>query len=167
MLRSIIAVWSVALALLIIAATAGCEWGGCANGDDCSVGIGYDVRPDMAKPPACPLRCGACPTGDTCFSPSAAVQLPAFCAHECADDRDCGATEKCVALIDAQLPSVCVSAGTPVGCTPAYAGWHCDFPPRSCKDADTAQLPYADTTDRVCGLELVHCTNGCRNGACV
>ncbi|HEX9101721.1 MAG TPA: hypothetical protein VF997_05935 [Polyangia bacterium] len=159
MLRSIIAVWSLALALLIIAATAGC---GCDPG-----GLVATTLPDMAPAaPTCPTSCSGCAAGEICFQPSAVAQLPAFCAHACADDRDCAAGQKCASLFAALQPSVCISDGSPVGCAPASPTWHCDFGPASCKDADTAQLPFSDAVHRVCGWELVHCANGCVTGAC-
>ena len=163
MLRSIVVVWCLALALVVIAATAGC------GHDDCGV-VTPPALPDMAQPataPACATACAAaCGAGEFCYQPSAIAQLPAFCARQCADDRDCQSGEKCASLFAAQQPPVCVSAGHPVGCAPPSPSWHCDFPPAACKDADTAQIPFSDSADRVCGVAFVHCANGCVTGAC-
>ncbi len=165
MLRSIVAVWCLALALLVIAATAGCIGGGCANGDDCSVGT-YQY-PDMAKPaPVCATTCGTCAANEFCYQPSTVAQLPAFCARQCADDRDCQAGEKCAQLFAALQPPVCITDTSPVGCAAPTPGWHCDFPAPSCFDAHTTEIPFSDASRMICGSELVHCANGCVTGAC-
>jgi hypothetical protein len=159
MLRSIIAVWTLALALVTVAALAGC--GG--------VGIGPSPSPpDLATAPAatCAQSCDPCAQGEFCYQPSQVAQLPAFCARACTDDRDCAAGEQCASLFAALQPSVCVRAGAPVGCAAAQPNWHCDFPPASCKDDNTAQIPFSHADDRVCGTAFVHCANGCVAGAC-
>ena len=167
MLRSIIAIWTLALALLAVAATSGCY--GCANGDD-SCGSFGSSQPDLAQPPdleqSCPQQCGSCATDQFCFRGDGVAQLPAFCAHACTDDRDCGSGEKCATLFAAQQPSVCIAAGTPRGCGGASPNWHCDLQGPTCQDASTLSRPFSDASDQVCGWELVHCANGCANGAC-
>ena len=168
MLRSILAVWSLALALLVIAATAGCGWGGCLDGDDCSAGL--VSAPDLSLPrdfaTTCATSCGTCAAGEICFQPSAVAELPAFCAHACNDERDCAAGEECAALFASGQPAVCITAASPVGCAPASPTWHCDFPPATCKDAQTAAVPFSDAARRICGVYNVHCANGCAAGAC-
>ena len=170
MLRSILAVWSLAFALLIIAATAGCGWGGCLNGDDCSAGL---VSPPDLSPPAdfanaCPTTCATCAAGEICFQPSPGAQLPAFCARPCADDRDCTGTDgyKCAALFASDEPPICITDSSPVGCGPPSSPWNCDPGPGSCKDAETALVPFSDEVHRVCGALLVHCAHRCAAGVC-
>jgi len=170
MLRSILAVWSLAFALLVIAATAGCDWGGCANGDDCSAGL--VPGPDLSAPPdfaiTCPTSCGTCAAGEICFQPSGAAELPAFCARPCADNRDCTGSDgyKCATLFASDEPAICITDSSPVGCAPASATWHCDLGPASCKDAQTALVPFSDDVHRVCGALLVHCAHSCAAGVC-
>lgn len=161
MLRSIIAIWCIALGLVFIAATSGCSLGGCANGDDCSGPVSHP--PDMAYPPAaqCATTCPACVTGETCFQPPFSAQLPTFCARTCTSDGDCKTGETCAALFASLQPAVCISAGSPKGCGTTPVGWHCDLAPASCKDANTLQKPFTHVDDLVCGWELVHCANGC------
>jgi hypothetical protein len=163
MLRSIVAVWLVALALLTIAATAGCGWG-CANGDDCSAGLGLDPpMPDLAPLPTCSTACPSCAAGEICHQPAVGARLPAFCARTCADDRDCAAGELCATLADATVPPVCVAAGAPKSC---IAGRVCNTVGTWCFDGHTVATPFSHADDGVCGWELVHCANGCTSGAC-
>jgi hypothetical protein len=164
MLRSIIAVWTIALCLLVVAATSGCIGGNdCLNGDSCGVVV---PQVDMARPASCATECASCAVDQTCVRPEPISELPAFCAHTCGDDRDCADGQKCVSLFASLVPSVCIGAGNPVGCGLASPGWHCDLTVASCKDADTLLQPYSDAVDRVCGTESVHCANGCLNNAC-
>ena len=165
MLRSIVAVWCLAFALLVIAATAGCDLGGCANGDSCG-GITPIVQ-DMARPPAtCSQTCPPCAASETCFRPDAVAQLPPFCSRACTDDCDCAAGEKCASLFAAGLGPVCIAAGAPKTCATSTSGFSCDLQAASCRDASTAEVPFTDAADGVCGWELVHCANGCVAGAC-
>ena len=166
MLRSIVVIWTLALALVAIAATSGCQLGGCLNGDDCSAGLNQS-GPDMALAQSCASQCGTCAADQICFQSSGAAQLPALCAHPCADDRDCGSAEKCAVLFASLQPSICISAGKPRGCGGASPNWHCDLTGPTCKDASTLSRPFSDAADQVCGWEQVHCANGCANGACL
>ena len=170
MLRSIIAIWTVALALIVIAATSGCTLGDCEQPNRGGCSPDYQP-PDMALPrdlsDECPQQCGACAADEICFQGNLTAALPSFCAHACADDRDCGSGGKCAQLFASSQPTVCVRSGAPVGCGAATPNWHCDFPPASCKDASTLLEPFSDAADRVCGWEYVHCANGCANGACL
>ncbi len=170
MLRSIIAIWCVALGLLIVAATAGCG-DGCANGDSCSVGSwsppDLASSPDLAPSAQCPTTCPACASGEFCFQTSVVAELPAFCARGCTTDDDCKTGEICAALFASLQPPVCISAGSPKGCGTPSPTWHCDQPPASCKDANTLQKPFSHTDDMVCGTELVHCANGCATDHCL
>ena len=165
MLRSIVAVWCLALALLIIAANAGCALGGCANGDDCSAGI-TPWQPDMARPPICPGSCDGCAADQICFQGGVAAGVPSFCARACSDDRDCAHGSRCASLFAAMQPSVCIGSGSPMGCGYGKPGFSCDLQGPSCKDADTLMQPFVDSVYQVCGWELVHCANGCVTGAC-
>ncbi len=162
MLRSIVVVWSLALALLVIAATAGC-----VHPDDC--GVVTPTLPDMAEPArVCPTSCATpCGAGELCYQPSAVAELPAFCAHQCADDRDCQSGERCAQLFAALQPPICISDSAPVGCATPTPGWHCDFPEPTCFDAHTAEIPFSDASRMICGTALVHCANACQNGACL
>lgn len=165
MLRSILAVWCLALALLVIAASAGCAWGGCANGDDCSAGL-PQPQPDMAKPGVCPGACIGCSADEICYQGSVTAGVPNFCARPCADDRDCTGGSRCALLFAALQPAVCISDGKPMGCGYGHPGFSCDLQAASCKDASTLSQPFVDSVNQVCGWELVYCANGCANGAC-
>jgi hypothetical protein len=167
MLRSIIAIWTVALVLLVIAATSGCD-NGCLSGDSGCGSYGVSV-PDMARPPVaqCATQCDSCGAGEVCFQPDFAANLPSFCAVKCDDDRGCATGQKCATLFAAMQPSICIGAGNPRSCGGTSPSWSCDLQPAACKDAMTAQVAFSDATDQVCGWELVHCANGCANGACL
>lgn len=156
MLRSIIAIWSFALGLVIVAACAGC--GGEPVGGGAHT---VDMAPAPDLDPACPMQCGSCAAGDFCFQGSFAAQLPSFCAHGCADDRDCANGEKCATLFAALQPSVCVSPTAPIGCGVRAPGWHCDLLGPTCKDDHTLSRPFSQPANGICGWELVHCDAGC------
>jgi hypothetical protein len=166
MLRSIIAIWGLAIGLVIVAATVGCM-GGCLNGDDCG-SFGTPSVNDMAHPvaPQCASSCRGCASDQICFQAPLAAQLPAFCAKQCASDNDCGINQICATLFASLQPPVCINAGWPKGCGGATANWHCDLAPASCKDASTLSQPFSHADDQVCGWELVHCANGCDTDHC-
>ncbi len=169
MLRSIIAIWCIALGLIVIAATSGC--GGCLDGDSCS-SFGPSVAgSDMAQPPSppqCSLTCPMCPTGEQCFQGTVTSNLPSFCARRCNSDVDCATDEICANLFDAMQPPICIRAGSPRGCGTPPANWHCDFATgATCKDASTLSQPFTHQSDFVCGWELVHCANGCATDHCL
>lgn len=169
MLRSILAIWTVALTLVAVAALSGC--GGCLDGDRGCGSFGSGSSPDMTTLPdladVCPQSCSVCAADQICFQGSFAAQLPSFCAHGCADDRDCGAGQTCASLFAALQPSVCIGAGLPIGCGGKSPDWHCHLQGPTCKDASTLSRPFSHASDQVCGWELVHCANGCMNGACL
>jgi hypothetical protein len=111
---------------------------------------------------ACPTSCGVCGAGEFCYAPSGMSGLPSFCARACVDSRDCKTGEKCAVLFAALQPAVCVSDVEPAACgATANPNWHCDFPPDSCRDANTLDRSFSQRANRTCGHERVHCDNGC------
>jgi hypothetical protein len=166
MLRSIIAIWCIAVGLIIVAATVGCM-GGCLNGDDCG-SFGTPPVNDMAHPaaPQCASSCPSCAADQFCFQPSLSAQLPVFCAKSCANDDNCGTGEICAELFASLQPPVCITPRSPLGCAAPSPTWHCDLGPASCNDASTLSQPFSRADARVCGWELVHCANGCDAGHC-
>ena len=161
MLRSIVAIWSLAFTLIFVAVFAGC------GGDD-SCGVPptapADHHSDPSYIPTCPGSCGVCGAGEFCFTPGSVITagVPPFCARSRKDSRDCRTGGKCTDLLAAMQPAVCVSDKLPALCgSPTEAGWHCDFAPPSCKEADTLAVGYSQPANRTCGYELVHCDRGC------
>ncbi|HEY2746587.1 MAG TPA: hypothetical protein VGL86_18270 [Polyangia bacterium] len=143
----------------------GCLIGGCVqpNGDSC----GYTEPPPSATPdmagPTCATGCGPCATGEICITPEHITQDRAFCAHTCADDRNCAAGERCLALFASSAPSACVPSTLAIGC----GDWSteiCDAQP-SC-DGDVALEPFSDAARGLCGWDRTFCANGCTAGAC-
>jgi len=169
MLRSIIAIWTIAIGLIIVAANLGC--GGCANGvDDCCVGSECGgVGPDMAGAGVggCgAASCAACAADESCFFGSATSQTPTFCAHRCLSDDDCTGGAICAQLFASLQPAVCVTHELPIGCGSPTPSWHCYLGPQKCYDAKTLMKPFSWSDSRTCGYEFVHCANGCDADNC-
>jgi hypothetical protein len=161
MLRSIIAIWTIALGLIIAAANMGC-YGGCLDGEDCSAGLG--TGPDMAgpeQPRQCSTTCPTCGRGEICAQ---ATEVSPFCARTCTTDADCDSSETCALLVGSTRP-VCIARGTAQGCRTTSDTYSC-IPSTSCKDAMTMQQGFAYLDDRICGWELKPCANGCVDGQC-
>lgn len=156
--RGFASVVALGALLVLIMDTSGC--GGGSPRLDMTADSG---APDLGCPRSC---AAACAMGQTCVVPGSLETYTAFCAKTCTTDVDCGGM-RCAALFNKPgTPPVCLPTDLPTLCPGVDYDprWHCDFPPASCKDAQTLQRGFSQPKNQVCGTEYVFCTGGCAPG---
>ncbi|MFI4953815.1 MAG: hypothetical protein ACHP7M_11805 [Burkholderiales bacterium] len=143
--------------------TADCEEA-CLSKPSCSVEYEGCRDQCIEHDDLCAPSCGTCASDQVCFGGTIGntsdISFSATCRKRCGSDDDCASGEKCVEEYSTPgelTGPVCLPAGL-TRCDQSIVG--ACRQPSTCLDANTLQQVYFDNQS-VCGLELVHCPNGC------
>jgi hypothetical protein len=111
----------------------------------------------------CAPSCDKCGPGEVCFGGlipnTTIVSFAATCRKSCSTDDECAASEKCIQdpSVYGRVGRVCLPPNLE-RCNQEIIG-SC-VAPSVCNDESTLQRVYFDNHSE-CGLEFVHCPNGC------
>jgi hypothetical protein len=163
-------------ALLLLALLGGSYFVHFGCGDDDFNGVADHSMPNDLSAVApidqaftCATGCDpACSGGQLCYGgelPDAGLpdgsfpNISAVCLTTCSTTSDCATGMKCVLDPGTQTQPLCMNDDVPQSCG-FFSISTCDVKP-ACIDAQTLGRQFYSANLTVCGIERVHCPNGC------